>query len=106
MKPYNKCAVALLGTLLSFFYSTQCLAQSGMNNVRSDKPREDKGPRWVQMNNHWVLMNNNNKVDDILLNWNKASGKHKYQVTFKDSSIKETISYMYTDTISQKLPCL
>jgi hypothetical protein len=102
MKVCGKLTLAFLGTFLSLFCSTQCLAQPGINNIRSDKPREDNRLRWVRMNNQWVLMTNDNKVDDLLWNWNKASGKHKYQVTLKDSSVKETLSYMYTDTISHK----
>jgi hypothetical protein len=88
MKLNSKLTLALIGAFFLLFCSTQCLAQSGMNNVRSDKPVDR--PQILTMNG------------GLLWNWNKASGKHKYLVTFKDSSVKETLSFMYTDTISNK----
>lgn len=46
----------------------------------------------------WTSMNPNKPQ---LWIWG-TGGKAKYQVTFRDSSIKEVLSYMYTDTISHQ----
>jgi hypothetical protein len=99
MKPYSKFSRVLLGAFLSFC-SVQCLAQPNLKNTRSDKPVDS--PQMFMMGNNGTAMMGGSASVGLLWNWNKASGRHKYQITFKDNSVKETVSYMYTDTILHK----
>lgn len=95
MKIYPNVRPALLIFSLLFFYSLHAFAQfPGMNKVYSNIARQNARQQMDMMNN----MNMNR-----MWNWRQGAGKGAaYRVTFKDSSVKEVTSYMYTDTVSHK----
>jgi len=95
MKLYPNLKPALLIFSLIFLYSLQASAQfPGMNKVYSNMAKQNARQQMDMMNS----MNMNR-----MWNWRQGAGKGAtYHVTFKDSSLKEVTSYMYTDTLSHK----
>ncbi|MBS1521736.1 MAG: hypothetical protein JST50_12115 [Bacteroidetes bacterium] len=93
MKLYPNLRPALLVISLLFFYSLQAFAQyPGMGAVRAQQSRQFVNQ---QMQMQMQMMNN--------LNWRQNAGKgDTYTVTFKDSTVKKVVSFMYTDTVLHK----
>lgn len=95
MKHIYKILHAFLPFLLFFISSSNSSAQyPGMNKVYSNIASQNARQQMDMMNN----MNMNR-----MWNWRQGAGKGAtYHVIFKDSSVKEVVSYMYTDTESHK----
>jgi hypothetical protein len=82
--------VLSLGLLLIFSAKNSLAQFPGMNRVYSNMARQNANQQMrmqMQMNT----------------NWRFGAGKGTtYQVTFKDSSVKQVVSFMYTDTVLHK----
>ena len=85
----------ILSISLLFILSLQSLAQPRgmtMNQVYSQLNKQDMNQRF-QMQMQAMMT----------ANWRTYAGKGAtYQVTFKDSSVKQVVSFMYIDTTSHK----
>lgn len=93
MKLYINLKSALSVLSLLFFYSLNASAQfPGMAAVRAQQNQQFMNQQMqTQMQ---MLMN---------MNWRQNAGKgDTYMITFKDSSVKKVVSWMYTDTILHK----
>lgn len=91
MKPYYK--LSLLTLVLLFFYSLQASAQyPGMAAFRAQQSRQFANQ---QMQTQMQMMAN--------MNWRRNVGQgDSYYVTFKDSTQKKVVSYMYYDSVQRK----
>jgi len=94
MKLYPNLKPALLIFSLLFLYSLNASAQhAGMAAVRAQESRQYMNQQ-MQMQMDMMMMSRN---------WRQSAGKGStYQVTFKDSSVKEVTSFMYIDTVLHK----
>lgn len=94
MNLYPKFRPALLALSLLFFYSLQASAQfPGMAAVRAQQNQQFMNQQ-MQMQMQMLQMS---------MNWRQNAGKgDTYLITFKDSSVKKVISWMFTDTILHK----
>jgi hypothetical protein len=89
----RKTLLVLFSGILLVFSAKSSLAQyQGMAAFNAQQSKQFINQ---QMQNQMQMMNNNNWGD-----W--ASQGTKYQVTFKDSSVKEVVSFLYADTLSHK----
>ena len=93
MKLYTNLKSAFSVLSLLFFYSLNASAQfPGMAAVRAQQNQQFMNQQ-MQMQLQ-TLMN---------MNWKQNAGKgDTYMITFKDSSVKKVVSWMYTDTILHK----
>jgi hypothetical protein len=93
MKLCPKLRFTLFVTSLLFFYSLQASAQyPGMGAFRAQQSRQFANQ---QMQTQMQMMAN--------MNWRQNAGQgDSYYVTFKDSTQKKVVSYMYYDSVQRK----
>jgi hypothetical protein len=92
MKNINKLPLIFLAILSVIISAKNLFAQSPGLNIAGDMYARS-ATRKMRLN----------YKTDITTDWKSATGKGRiYQVTFKDKTVKEVGSYMYTDTILHK----
>lgn len=92
MKYFYKTSLSISTCLLFILFANNSFAQyPGMGAFRAQQSQ--------QFMNQQMQMQMNMQS----FNWRASAGKgDKYKVTFKDSSVKELVSFMYKDTIQHK----
>jgi hypothetical protein len=86
--------ISLLSLFCIFFTKNSFAQYPGMNAVRAQQSRQFANQQMQQQMN--MMMN-------MRTRWASGAGRNTtYQVTFKDNSVKEVNSLMYTDTVLHK----
>jgi hypothetical protein len=89
--------ISLLSIFCIFSFKNSFAQYPGMGAFRAQQSRQFANQQiQQQMNMNMMMMN-------MRARWASGAGRRTtYQVTFKDNSVKEVISLMYTDTVLHK----